>query len=71
MSTDQMPTHHRQADRKFLGVHFVSCRVYGRLYLNREGTAYVGRCPRCGAVVRARVGDQGTDQRFFMAVCGR
>ncbi len=66
-----MPANHRQADRKFLGVLFVNCRVYGRLYLNRDGIAYVGRCPRCGAIVRARVGEQGTNQRFFTAVCGR
>ncbi|BET66080.1 hypothetical protein ASA1KI_09980 [Opitutales bacterium ASA1] len=55
--------------RPFLGVQFVSCRTYGRLYLNREGTAYVGRCPRCGAPVRALVGEHGTSQRFFQATC--
>ena len=29
--------------RKFLGVYFSCCHVYGRLYQNKQGTAYVGR----------------------------
>ena len=53
----------------FLGVHFTTCRVYGRLYRNREGTAYVGRCPKCGAPVRVLIGTGGTAERFFNAVC--
>ena len=56
--------------RPFLGVHFAACRVYGRLYRNREGTAYEGRCPRCGGFVRVPVGAHGTGQRFFIADCG-
>lgn len=55
--------------RRFLGVQFVKCRAYGRLYLNHEGTAYVGRCPRCSAPVRVPIGEGGTPQRFFTAVC--
>ena len=55
--------------RPFLGVHFVTCRVYGRLYRNAEGTAYVGRCPKCGAPVRVPIGHSGTAERFFQAVC--
>ena len=39
------------------------------LYRNREGTAYIGRCPRCGAPVRVPIGDSGTSERFFTAVC--
>jgi hypothetical protein len=55
--------------RPFLGVQFVKCRAYGRLYLDRAGAAYVGRCPRCGAPVRVPIGEHGTSQRFFTAVC--
>jgi len=55
--------------RRFLGVHFSKCRVYGRLYRNPEGTAYLGRCPRCGASVQVPIGQGGTAQRFFRAVC--
>ncbi len=52
---------------KFLGVHFACCDVYTRVYLNRDQTAYEGRCPRCGKLVRMQVGEGGTDARFFTA----
>ena len=55
--------------RPYLGVQFTKCRVYGRLYRNLEGTAYFGRCPRCGAPVTVPIGQGGTSQRFFQAVC--
>lgn len=58
------------AARPFLGVHFAACRVYGRLYLNHAGTAYVGRCPRCGAFVQVPPAAGGTPQRFFTVDCG-
>jgi hypothetical protein len=53
--------------RPFLGVHFKCCNVYTRIYKNKEGTAYAGSCPKCGRPVRALVGAQGTDARFFEA----
>jgi hypothetical protein len=52
---------------KFLGVHFMCCDVYARVYPNREQTAYEGRCPRCGKQVEFRIGAGGTDARFFQA----
>ena len=51
--------------RQFLGIWFDCCSVYGRIYKNKEGTAYMGRCPKCLRSVRVRVGGEGTNQRFF------
>ena len=57
----------QSADAKpFLSIHFACCGVYCRIYRNREGDAYVGRCPRCSKPVRFLVGDGGTDQRSFV-----
>ena len=33
--------------REFIGIVFKCCKVYSRVYLNKEKTAYVGVCPRC------------------------
>lgn len=51
--------------RQFLGIWFDCCNVYGRIYKNSAGTAYVGRCPKCLRIARVRVGGEGTNQRFF------
>jgi len=57
----------QRSGRPFLGVRFRCCGAYARVYLNRNGTAYEGRCPRCLKPVRALVGPTGTDSRFFDA----
>lgn len=64
--TDATPDGAR-TPRRFLSILFRCCRTYGRLYVNPEGTHYVGRCPKCGARTRARIGRGGTDQRIFEA----
>ena len=51
--------------RKFLGILFDCCGVYGRIYQNKEGTAYTGRCPRCMRPIKVNIGEGGTWQRFF------
>lgn len=53
--------------RAYLGVSFKCCSVYSRIYKNKEGTAYVGRCPRCMRLVRVAIGEEGTNNRFFDA----
>ncbi len=69
LSSDPKPSaeHGASGPRKFLGVHFTCCDVYDRVYLNREGTAYRGRCPRCVRPIEFQVGEDGTSSRFFTA----
>lgn len=53
--------------KKFLGIMFKCCGVYGRIYENNDKTAYVGRCPRCMRTVKVKIGEGGTNTRFFEA----
>jgi hypothetical protein len=53
--------------RRFVGVHFVCCDVYMRVYINRDHTAYEGNCPKCAKPVRVRIAPGGSDARFFTA----
>lgn len=53
--------------KPFLGIMFNCCGVYGRIYKNKENTAYVGRCPKCMRTVKVPVGEGGTNVRFFNA----
>lgn len=55
------------ARNRFLSVWFRCCHVYGRMQRDPRRSAYVGRCPRCGAAVRATIGEGGTRQRVFEA----
>lgn len=60
-----------QKGKKFLGVRFADCSAYGRLYINDDGNAYVGRCPKCYTSFVVRVAEGGTSSRMFVANCGR
>lgn len=63
VSASSRPT----GERRFVGVQFNCCDVYTRVYINRDETAYEGRCPKCGKQVRLGIGPGGTDSRFFTA----
>ena len=54
--------------RPWISVHWRCCEVYSRIYRNRQGTAYVGYCPRCARPVRVKVGPHGTSTRMFEAI---
>ena len=53
--------------RPWVGIWFDCCGVYTRVYRNPSGTAYHGYCPRCTRGATLRVGENGTDARFFVA----
>ncbi|MDA7978559.1 MAG: hypothetical protein MPJ50_07290 [Pirellulales bacterium] len=53
--------------RRFVGVTFACCDIYARVYINRDETAYQGRCPRCCKPVLLKIGPGGVDSRFFTA----
>ena len=53
--------------RPYIGVRFECCGVYTRIYKNREGTAYVGWCPKCARKITVKVGAEGVNCRFFRA----
>ncbi len=57
----------REEKRRWLGILFRCCQVYGRIYKTPAGDAYLGHCPRCSAEIRVGVGSGGTSRRFFEA----
>ena len=56
----------RSAANPFLSIHFACCNVYQRIYKSADGTAYRGRCPRCGKPVNFPIGAGGTNERSFV-----
>ncbi|MBA2116600.1 hypothetical protein [Bremerella alba] len=53
--------------RPFLGVKFDCCSIYSRIYQNKDGTHYIGNCPKCAKQIRIRIGQGGSGNRFFTA----
>lgn len=53
--------------RPFIGVLFKCCNVYSRVYVNRQGTAYSGHCPRCARALEVKVAPGGSRARFWTA----
>ncbi|MEM9084184.1 MAG: hypothetical protein AAGB34_11355 [Planctomycetota bacterium] len=54
-----------QSPKGWLGMTWNCCSVYSRIYKNRAGTAYQGRCPKCGTPISIPIGPGGTNDRFF------
>ena len=53
--------------RPFLGLNFTCCRVYARIFLTQDGSAFAGHCPRCGGSIRIEINSEGQTGRFFSA----
>lgn len=53
--------------RPWLSIKWKCCQSYSRVYRNRKGDAYEGRCPKCGSPVKAMIGQGGVSARFFEA----
>lgn len=51
--------------RPYLGVMFKCCKVYSRIYINKQETAFVGWCPRCARQMRVAISPDGSTSQFF------
>ncbi|MBL4698135.1 MAG: hypothetical protein JKX70_04810 [Phycisphaerales bacterium] len=55
--------------RPWLGIQFTCAGAYQRVFRSSDGEKYLARCPKCGKSITFRVGDGGTNQRFFDVSC--
>lgn len=51
--------------RPHVGVIFKCCRIYQRIYLNKQGTAFIGYCPKCSSKMEIIVSPYGSESKFF------
>ena len=56
-----------QKGKKFLGIMFECCNIYRRIYINKDGNAYEGRCPKCFSEIKIIIGPGGSEKRIFRA----
>ena len=56
-----------QKGKKFLGIMFECCNIYRRIYINKDGNAYEGRCPKCFGEVKIIIGQDGSEKSIFRA----
>lgn len=58
-----------RSSQKFLRLWFECSGQYARAVPTADGSAYVGRCPKCGATSRFEIGPGGTSERAFRVSC--
>jgi hypothetical protein len=58
-----------QQPKPFVGILMKCCRTYVRAYLNSNGDRFIGRCPRCAAIVRINVAEEGGSRNQFFEAC--
>lgn len=62
------PSKSQSQDAKpWLAIKWQCCSAYSRIYRNKDGTAYEGRCPKCLRPVSVKIGPSGSHTRFFEA----
>jgi hypothetical protein len=44
---------------------FECCNAYARIYLNHDGTAFTGHCPKCAKSVTIKVSEHGSKRKFW------
>lgn len=55
--------------RPFLSLWFRCSGQYARAYRQRDGSCYIGHCPKCAQAVRFPIGPGGTGERSFTVSC--
>ena len=55
----------KQEPRPYIGIIFKCCKVYSRIHLNVQKTAFVGWCPKCARPVSFKASPHGSPDRFF------
>ena len=62
MTRDTLP-------RPFIGIYYVDCNSYGRIYKNKKQNAYTGICPKCMRSLQVKIKQGGSNARSFKAYC--
>lgn len=55
------------AQKPYIGMNYKCCKLYQRIYINKEKTAFVGLCPKCGAKAEVKIDPKGESTKFFEA----
>lgn len=51
--------------RQYVGINFKCCKIYNRIYINKQRDAFVGWCPKCARKVTLKISPDGEESQFF------